>query len=201
MNERGPYLSRPRDFDIDLAIDTALQQFWKKGYEGTSLTDLTEAMGISRPSLYAAFGSKEGLFQRALERYLQGPAAGVAVALEAPTAREAVERLLYVYADAIGSAARPPGCLLVQGALACSDESESVKEQLAGLRSAGEAALCERLKRAKQEGDLPADESPAELARYVWTICHGLSVQAVAGGTRAERRRIVTRALRAWPGA
>ncbi len=194
-------MSRPRDFDIDLAIDAALQQFWKKGYEGTSLMDLTEAMGISRPSLYAAFGSKEGLFQRAVERYLEGPGALVQAALEAPTAREVVERLLYMYADAIGTDARPPGCLLVQGALACSDESTTVKGQLADLRLASEAALRERLKRAKHEGDLPADESAADLARYVWTLCHGLSVQAAAGGTRAERRRVVTRALRAWPGA
>jgi AcrR family transcriptional regulator len=192
-------LSRPRDFDIDTAIDRALRQFWRKGYEGTSLRDLTEAMGISRPSLYAAFGNKEGLFRKAVERYVQGPGARVAAALAAPSAREAVERLLHVYSDAPGETDRPRGCLLVQGALACSEQGEPIRHELAELRAATEAALSVRLKRAKSEGDLAADENPTDLARYVWTICNGLAVQAAGGATRGELRRVVARALRAWP--
>jgi AcrR family transcriptional regulator len=194
-------LSRPRDFDIDTAIDSALQEFWKKGYEGTSLTDLTEAMGINRPSLYAAFGNKEGLFHQVVERYTQGTGAQFDAALEAPTAREAVERLLNSYADAAGDPNRPRGCLLVHGALACSEESSSVRADLAELRNAAEAALKERLKRAKAEGDLAAEESPADLARFVGTVYNGLAVQAAGGATRAELRRVVARAMRAWPGA
>ena len=192
-------MARERSFDTDTAIDQALQQFWRKGYEGTSISDLTEALGINRPSLYAAFGNKEGLFKKALERYLSGPASEALAALEAPTARAVVERILYFYADAAGKASRPSGCLLVQGALACSDESDPIKRTLAECRRAGELALTERLKRAKAEGDLPTDESPSELSRYVWTVCYGLAVQSAAGGTRAEARRVVERALRAWP--
>ncbi|MET0792705.1 MAG: TetR/AcrR family transcriptional regulator [Polyangiaceae bacterium] len=192
-------MSRARAFDIDTAIDRALHEFWRKGYEGTSIADLTEALGINRPSLYAAFGNKEGLFRKALERYLDGPAAGIQGALEAPTARAAAERILYFHADAAGDARRPEGCLLVQGALACSEESEPIREALIEARRAGELALTERFKRAKAEGDLGSEENPAELSRYVWTVCHGLSVEASAGATRAEQRRVVARALRAFP--
>ena len=192
-------MSRPRDFDIDSALDSALREFWTKGYEGTSLTDLTDAMGINRPSLYAAFGNKEGLFRKVLDRYEQAQSGKVQAAFAAPTARAVVEGLLHMYADAAGDPERPRGCLLVQGALACSEESEPVRRELAERRHAGETALRERLKRAKSEGDLPAEESPADLARYVWTLCDGLAVQAAGGATRAELRRVVARAMRAWP--
>src|SRR5438093_7941762 len=110
---------RPRAFDCDQALDRALQLFWQKGYEGTSLSDLTEAMGINRPSLYAAFGNKEALFRKALDRYAHGPASYVREALNEPTARAVVERLLRATADALRDPRTPPGCLAVQGALAC----------------------------------------------------------------------------------
>jgi len=194
-------LSRARSFDVDTAIDQALQEFWRKGYEGTSIADLTEALGINRPSLYAAFGNKEGLFRKALERYLSGPAAGIRGALEAPSARAAAERIMYFHADAAGDAERPEGCLLVQGALACSEESRPIRQALIDCRRAGEQALTERFKRAKAEGDLGPDDNPAELSRYVWTVCHGLSIEATSGATRAEQRRVVARALRAFPGS
>jgi AcrR family transcriptional regulator len=158
-------------------------------------------LGINRPSLYAAFGNKEGLFRRALERYLSGPAAGIKAALDAPTARAVAERILYFHADAAGDAQRPEGCLLVQGALACSEDSQPIRQALIDCRQAGEQALTERLKRAKAEGDLGSDDNPAELSRYVWTVCHGLSVEGASGATRAEQRRVVARALRGFPGS
>ncbi len=193
-------MARTRDFDLDQAVDQAMLQFWRKGYEGTSLTDLTNAMGINRPSLYAAFGSKEGLFQRAVERYLAGPGACIADALEAPTARGVFERLLNVYCNVPAEdEERPPGCLIVQGALTCSEEGRTVQHQLMDIRHQAELALRERFRRAKAEGDLPADESPAELSRYAWTICHGLAVQATSGATRAELKRVAARALASWP--
>jgi hypothetical protein len=103
------------------------------------------------------------------------------------------------YADAAGDPSRPRGCLLVQGALACNEESAAVRLDLAARRAAGEAALRDRLKRAKAEGDLPADASPADLSRFVWTVCHGMAVQAAGGATRDELRKAATIAMRAWP--
>src|SRR4051812_21366670 len=127
---------RPRGFDVDRALDRALELFWRKGYEGTSLPDLTGAMGINRPSLYAAFGNKEQLFRKALDRYAEGPAAYVREALDEPTARAVAERLLGGTADLLTDPRHPGGCLTVQGALACGEAAESVRRELAARRAA-----------------------------------------------------------------
>ena len=195
----GAGRGRPRGFDAELALDRALNVFWRKGYEGASLDDLTAAMGINRPSLYAAFGNKENLFRRALERYAQGPAGHVCKALDAPTARGVAEQTLMGTVTLLSNPRHPRGCLIVQGALACGEASESVQRALATHREAGVAALRKRFERARREGDLPRSASPADLARYVATIAHGLSVQAASGATRAELTRVVRTALRAWP--
>jgi AcrR family transcriptional regulator len=192
-------MARPRTFDLDVATERALQLFWRKGYEGTTLEDLTQAMGISRPSFYAAFGNKEGVFKRALERYVAGPAAGALAALEADTAREVAHRLLRFYADSVGQPDRPRGCLLVQGALACGDEGASIRQALADQRRLAEEALVSRFERAKRDGEIPADVSPTDLARFVWTLCQGIAVQAAGGATRDQLRRVVAQAMRAWP--
>jgi AcrR family transcriptional regulator len=190
---------RPRAFDVDRALDRALHLFWRKGYEGTSLSDLTRAMAINRPSLYAAFGDKEALFRRALDRYADGPAAHVRAALDQPTARAVVDHFLRRMADLITNPRNPAGCLNVQGALACNASAEPIREQLALRRAAGEKALRQRLKRAKAEGDLPRDANPTDLARYVATVAHGMSVQAAGGASRSQLRRVVQTVLRAWP--
>src|SRR5262245_29688993 len=119
-------VGRPRTFDTEKALDRALKVFWRKGYEGTSLPDLTKAMGINRPSLYAAFGNKEALFRRAIERYIEGPASRVREALGETTARRVVEQLWRGTIDLVTDPRNPRGCFLVQSALACGGEGSPV---------------------------------------------------------------------------
>lgn len=192
-------MGRPREFDVDKALDLALQVFWRKGYEGASMADLTEAMGITRPSLYSAFGNKEELFRKALDRYVDGPGGYFQVALAKPTARAVVEHLLYESAAAVTDPNHPPGCLAVQGALSCGDAAESIKQELMSRRAKGEQDLRERFERAIAEGDLPEGSDAADLAAYLSAILQGMAVQAAGGRTRAQLRKIAEMALRTWP--
>lgn len=192
-------VGRPRAFNVELALDRALRVFWRQGFEGASLPDLTEAMGINRPSLYAAFGNKEALFRQAIDRYLDGPACHVRDALLAATAREVVEQLLTGSVDLVTGSRTPRGCFLVQGALACGDTAKPMRKEMIKRRAAGEIALRERFARAIAEGDLPPDCDAAELAKYVFVLLQGMSVQAASGATQAELRKVVERALRSWP--
>jgi AcrR family transcriptional regulator len=190
---------RPREFDVEKALDCALKVFWRKGYEGASLHELTSAMGINRPSLYAAFGNKKALFRKVLDRYVEGPAAYVLEALAEPTARAVAERLLGGSLDLLTDPRNPRGCLMVQGALACGEAAESVRRELVSRRLASEDALRQRFERARADGDLPADADSADLARYVMTVLRGMSVQAADGAGREELRRVAEMALRSWP--
>lgn len=196
---RAGAIGRPRAFDAEKALDRALDVFWRKGYEGTAMSDLTVAMRINRPSIYAAFGNKEQLFRKVLDRYADGPASYVRKALEEPTARRVVERLLRAAAGLEGDPQNPPGCLIVQGALACGDAATSVRRELISRRAFGEAVLRRRLIRAKSEGDLPRDSNPAELARYFVTVLHGMAVERASGASPRAMRGVVDLALRAWP--
>lgn len=192
-------MGRPRSFDIDEALNRALYVFWRKGYEGASLTDLTEAMGINRPSLYAAFGNKEALFRKAFDRYIEEKGAYIRNALTAPTARQVVERLLLDGADMLTEPNSPAGCLAVQGALSCGDDADCIRQELAQRRAEAEGWVRERFERARAEGDLPANSNPADLARFVATVAQGMAVQASSGATRADLRRVAETALIAFP--
>ena len=192
-------MGRPREFDVDKALDLALQVFWRKGYEGASMADLTETMGITKPSLYSAFGNKEELFRKALDRYVDGPGGYFQVALAKPTMRAVVEHLLYESADAVTDPNHPPGCLAVQGALSCGDAAESIKRELMSRRAKGEQDLRQRFERAIAEGDLPEGSDAADLAAYLSAILQGMAVQAAGGTTREQLRKIAEMALRTWP--
>jgi AcrR family transcriptional regulator len=191
-------LGRPRAFDLDRALERALRLFWEKGYEGTSLSDLTKAIGINRPSLYAAFGNKEALFRKALDRYVEKTVGFVLEAIKEPTARRVVTRLLLSAADMVTNPHHPPGCLTVRGALASGEEADPIRLELALRRSESEALIRKRLDTAKKQGDLPPDANPADLARYLATVYQGMSVQAAGGATRQQLRRVAKIALTAW---
>src|SRR5258708_12946004 len=123
---------RPRAFDPDAALERAMHVFWAKGYEGASLSDLTQAMRINRPSLYAAFGNKEQLFRKVLDRYVNGPLAYFGKALAAPKARGVIEQIFVGAARMAGDPRLPSGCLMVQGALAVGSAAGSLRKEPPG---------------------------------------------------------------------
>ena len=192
-------IGRPREFDLDSALDRALLVFWRNGYEGASISDLTEAMGINPPSLYAAFGNKEGLFRKVVDRYVERHACFWEVARTAPTARAMVEHLLRASADFVTDEANPKGCLFVRGPMACSEAANKIRDELVTRRATGEAMLRERLERAVNEGEISVELDPADYARYIMTVLEGMSVRAAGGATREELHKVADLALRTWP--
>ena len=196
--EKG-VMGRPREFDTDAALEKAMRLFWAKGYEGTSLADLTETLGISKPSLYAAFGDKQSLFDAVLKRYAAGPACYVAAALGKLTAREVAEHLLKGAADLQTSSSNPGGCLTVNGGIAGGDESAPVRQALNAHRTAGMALLQRRFEQAKAQHDLPEDSDPAALARFVAAVVYGMAVLASGGTSPKELDEVLRTAMTAWP--
>lgn len=190
---------RPRAFDADDALEAAMRVFWAEGYEGASLSELTDAMGINRRSVYLSYGNKENLFLKAVDRYMEGPGAFVAEALKQPTARQVASAILHGCADAYTTPGLPAGCLLVQSALVCGPDGEPVRRDLSARREAGIGVLRERFERAQTEGDLKPDADADALARYLTAIGQGISVQAVGGATREELHRIADQTLNIWP--
>ncbi|MCO1656360.1 TetR/AcrR family transcriptional regulator [Pseudonocardia humida] len=197
MSTGAPATGRPRAFDEEAVLDRAAEVFWRHGYEGASLSALTSAMGINRPSLYATFGSKEQLFQRAFARYHETQVALARAALDRPTAYAAVEAFLRSSADGLTAGDHPAGCLSIQGGLACSPENSRVSEILATGRAATESALVQRLTRAAEEGDLPDGVDARALARFVMALSEGHAVHAAAGASREDLQASVDIALRA----
>jgi AcrR family transcriptional regulator len=190
---------RPREFDTDKAIDAALALFWRRGYDGTSMAALTDAIGVNAPSLYAAFGSKEELFRRALDRYVQQPASYLPRALGEPTARRVAEKLFGGAIEMVMNPRHPDGCLLVHGALASGPMTDSVRQELSRRRARAEAAVRARFSRAVADGDLPPRTDAARLAKFIVTVIWGMSVQAASGATRAELEAVARIAMQAWP--
>jgi len=190
-------MGRPREFDAETALDQAMEVFWRHGYEGATIAQLTEAMGINPPSLYACFGNKEGLLKAALDRYTKLRNVWMDEVVAAPTAREVAERMLMGIADKQTDPANPPGCLLVQGGIACGTGSESVPFELAARRAQNEDQLRDRFVRAKAEGDLKPTSDPAALARYVSAVSVGMGVMASSGSDREALRQVASVAVQA----
>ncbi|MCK1401578.1 TetR/AcrR family transcriptional regulator [Bradyrhizobium sp. 40] len=190
-------MGRPREFDAETALDQAMEVFWRHGYEGATIAQLTEAMGINPPSLYACFGNKEGLLKAALDRYTKLRNVWMDEVVAAPTARDVAERMLMGIADKQTDPANPPGCLLVQGGIACGTGSESVPFELAARRAENEDQLRDRFIRAKTEGDLKPGSDPAALARYVSAVSVGMGVMASSGSDREALQQVASVAVQA----
>lgn len=176
-----------------------MRVFWEQGYEGATLADLTGAMGISRTSMYAAFGNKEELFSRALERYTHGPASYGDRALAMPTARDVAAAFLHGTVEATTRPGHPHGCLGVHGCLAAGDSGMSAKVTLAAWRNDGCERLRERFQQALDDADLPPGADPGLLARYLMTVSNGIAVQAASGVRDDELHQIADTALLNWP--
>lgn len=195
MVERG----RPRGFDKEAALKRAMEVFWVKGYEGASMTDLTTAMGIASPSLYAAFGSKENLFREALKYYsategleIWGGVTG------AGTAYQAVESYLMQTARVFTRKAKPPGCLVVLSALHASENSDTVRRELIGMRAESVEGLRQRFQQGIDAGEISPATDVRALARYYVTVQQGMSIQARDGASRKELEQVARAALASW---
>ena len=196
----APTRGRPREFCADAALAAALGVFWAKGYEGASMAELTAAMGITKPSLYAAFGNKEQLFRKALDLYESEKLAYTREALCQPTARAVAEYFMRGAIAAQTSSSDPKGCLGVIGATACGAEAESIKDEVIKRRASSSAALVERFRQASRDGDLPAAVEPEALAQYLYTVMQGMAVQAGAGATREDLEGVLDTIMLVWPG-
>jgi AcrR family transcriptional regulator len=191
---------RPREFDAEDALAAALRVFWSRGYEGASLTELTEAMGITRPSMYACFGNKEALFRKTLDLYEREKLAYMHTALDAPTARGVAERLLAGALEMQMTANDPRGCLGLISSVACGAEADSIKAEVIARRASSEEAMIRRFERAKEEGDIPEHIDARALSNYLMAVIQGLYVQAGAGASCPTLKSLVDTTLMCWPG-
>ncbi|MFB4313047.1 TetR/AcrR family transcriptional regulator [Actinomadura sp. 21ATH] len=191
---------RPRSFDREEALEQAMLLFWTHGYDATSVADLTRAMGIGAPSLYAAFGDKRALFEEVVRHYgaRHGDFVGRALA-EEPTARRAVERILREAAADYTRPGLPRGCLVISAATNCAPASAEVEEHLRGLRNRNVRAIESLIEADVAAGVLPAGTDARMLARFSGGMLQGLSQQARDGATRAELEAVAETAMRAWP--
>lgn len=200
--ERAPRRTgRPLSFDREAALHQAMLLFWRHGYESTTLSDLTAAMRVTAPSIYAAFGDKKGLFREAVGRYLSGPVTSESIIADAETALDAAKGLLRSAATGFTSAEHPPGCLLATSAISCSAAAADVQRELAVIRHGIEARLHSRIVRAIESGEMGADTDADALAGHIMAAIQGMSTLARDGATREKLMRIAATALRSWPGS
>lgn len=193
-----PTRGRPRSFDRGAALDKAVRLFWSKGYEATSISDLTAALGIGAPSLYAAFGNKKALFDEVVEAYGLSYGGFMDRALtEEPTAKRSIARLLHEAADEHTRTGRPRGCMLL-----CAGENTNnldVAEHLRQLRAGNVAVIEQRIRLDVEAGILPPDTDAAVLALYIGSVLQGMSQSARDGASRQELERVAALAMHGWP--
>jgi AcrR family transcriptional regulator len=190
---------RPRSFDREKALDSALKLFWQHGYEGTSIALLAETIGVNVPSLYAAFGNKENLFRACIERYSELNGKMYHESFKKMTAREVAQSILEGEVELVTRRGTPDGCLMVQGALVTSPESEKIRKLMADMRATAESWMADRFQKARDNGDLPPDADPKSLASYLMTLNSGLAVQAKSGIGKKQLLQVVEIAMRNWP--
>ncbi|RKT11585.1 TetR family transcriptional regulator [Streptomyces sp. 1114.5] len=196
-----PRRGRPPTFDRAEALAAATRLFWERGYEATSVTDLTAATGMRPGSLYAAFGDKRSLFEEVVRAYGSSPVgAFAAVALaEEPTAYGAFARILREAAAIYPDPSHPAGCLVISAATNVSAQDAGIQARLRELRNENQRVFEARLRRAVEEGELPPEADPKALAGYLATVIQGMSQQARDGATADDLARTAELALRAWP--
>ncbi|MBW8484559.1 TetR/AcrR family transcriptional regulator [Actinomadura parmotrematis] len=201
MGETGTKRGRPRGFDRAAALEAATRLFWAHGYGATSIGELTGAMGIRPGSLYAAFGDKESLFREVVQNYGRSSAGGfIGVALrEERTARGAVARILREAAVVYSDPSHPAGCLTISAATNVTPQDAAIEAFLRDLRTEGLAAMEARLRKAREDGELPADTDPRSLAAYFAAVVQGMSQRARDGATAAELTSTAELAMKAWP--
>jgi AcrR family transcriptional regulator len=189
-------LGRPTEFDKEAALDVAMRLFWERGYEGTSMADLSQAMSIHPSSIYAAFGDKQELFALAAKRYADVPAQYMVKALEQPTFRGFILAAFDNTVEFLGSKEHPSSCFTLTGAISCGRDTEPAKVLMREMRLQNEAAIKARLLRARKAGEFPKEENVDDYTRYLSSLLSGLTIQAANGSTRAELKRTAEVALR-----
>ena len=187
---------RPTGFDTDKALEVAMRLFWERGYEGTSMADLSHAMGIHPSSIYAAFGDKQALFALAAKRYAEFRAQYMVAALEEPTLQGFIRAAFYNTVEFLAAKDHPTGCFTLTGAMACGVDTEAAKVLMKETRLRNEAAIKARLLKARKAGEFPREENVDDYTRYLSSLLSGLSIQAANGSTRAELKRTAEVALR-----
>ena len=187
---------RPAEYDREEVLEAAMLLFWQKGFEGTSMTDLTRAMGLSTSSIYKAFGDKQALFAEAVERYVETRARYSLDALKGTTFEKVLRDLFHNTIAFLSAEEHPPRCMLIGGAMGCSAEAAPARDLLIEARRTVDVAMRERFAQAQRMGELPSGENVDEYTQYVSTVLAGLSVKAASGATSNELRRSAKRALR-----
>ena len=189
-------MGRPIGFDRDAALEAAMLLFWERGYEGTSMADLTQAMGLNPSSIYAAFGDKHALFQLVVNRYMAIRAQYATKALEEPTLKRVIRALFDNTIAFLTTPGHPPTCMTLAGAVGCSVEAKPAKDLMTEIRKQNQIAMRKRLVKAQQSGELPKGINVDDYTRYLSTIIAGLSIQAANGSTKEELKRTAKMALR-----